>query len=448
MPIYTYRAISQHGDMIKNKVESESKSNLAQKLRENGYTVIEISQVGYGKKVEKKRKNKQDLNEIMKIANSTRLVKGDTAKQMSFSERVRLAFQGKRKVTTRDLVIFTQNFLLLKEASFNNIHALRTIIDSTENPTLRGVLEDILAGVEDGEYMYTTMEYYSNIFPYIYTNMIKVGELSGGLENSLKQAEKYLEESSDITKRVRRMIVPNVLQIVAVIALMVVGTLYGVPMVENIYAEVGSTATLPGPTLWFSKLVHSFMRIWYIPVGIIAVAAIVIVRYVHTPKGRYRYHYFKYTMPIFGRLNFAIDFNRLIKAMSLNIDNGMRIQEALEVGKNVVKNNVMLSIIETSINNIIIGESWIEPFERAGIASSMMTEMLKIGMQTDLSQMMKKLLELIESDINNTMDKIMKIMPQIIYLIVGVFIIFFVVIILVPAIQVYMGNFLFSAAGL
>ena len=70
------------------------------------------------------------------------------------------------------------------------------------------------------------------------------------------------------------------------------------------------------------------------------------------------------------------------------------------------------------------------------------------GMQTDLSQMMKKLLELIESDINNTMDKIMKIMPQIIYLIVGVFIIFFVVIILVPAIQVYMGNFLFSAAGL
>ena len=38
--------------------------------------------------------------------------------------------------------------------------------------------------------MYTTMEYYSNVFPYIYINMVKVGELSGSLEKSLEQAVK------------------------------------------------------------------------------------------------------------------------------------------------------------------------------------------------------------------------------------------------------------------
>ena len=53
---------------------------------------------------------------------------------------------------------------------------------------IKGILEDILAGVEAGEYMYTTMEYYSDVFPYIYINMIKVGELSGSLTQSLKQA--------------------------------------------------------------------------------------------------------------------------------------------------------------------------------------------------------------------------------------------------------------------
>ena len=52
--------------------------------------------------------------------------------------------------------------------------------------------------------MYTTMEYYSNVFPYIYINMIKVGELSGSLTNSLKQAIKYLDESSDLSKRVKK----------------------------------------------------------------------------------------------------------------------------------------------------------------------------------------------------------------------------------------------------
>ena len=41
--------------------------------------------------------------------------------------------------------------------------------------------------------MYTTMEYYQDVFPYIYINMIKVGELSGSLTKSLEQAVEYLE---------------------------------------------------------------------------------------------------------------------------------------------------------------------------------------------------------------------------------------------------------------
>ena len=133
--------------------------------------------------------------------------------------------------------------------------------------------------------------------------------------------------------------------------------------------------------------------------------------------------------------------------MLLNLKNGMRIQEALEVSKNVVQNYVMLSIIETSLNNILIGSSWIEPFEKSGLSKSMTTEMLKIGMQTDLAEMMEKLVEYMEIDIDNIMTKIMKALPQVVYAIVGVVLIFFVLVVLVPCVQVYMGNFLFSAYG-
>ena len=107
----------------------------------------------------------------------------------------------------------------------------------------------------------------------------------------------------------------------------------------------------------------------------------------------------------------------------------------------------MLSIIETSINNILIGQSWIEPFEKSGLSSSMTTEMLKIGMQTDLTEMMEKLVEYMDIDIDNIMNKIMKALPQVVYAIVGAVLIFFVLVVLVPCIQVYMGNFLFSAYG-
>ena len=172
-----------------------------------------------------------------------------------------------------------------------------------------------------------------------------------------------------------------------------------------------------------------------------------IIFYINTPKGKYSFDYFKYKMPIFGQLIFALDFSRLMKAMLLNLNNGMRIQEAIEVSKNVIQNYVMLSLIETSLNNIIIGDSWIEPFEKSGLAKPMITEMLKIGMQTDLAEMMEKLVEYMEIDIDNIMQKIVKVLPEVVYMIVGIVLIFFVLVVLAPCIEVYMGGWLFDAAG-
>ncbi len=72
-------------------------------------------------------------------------------------------------------------------------------------------------------------------------------------------------------------------------------------------------------------------------------------------------------------------------------------------------------------------------------------EMLKIGMQTDLSEMMEKLLDYMDQDINESLNKIMKVLPEISYLFVGILLIFLVVVVLVPCIQLYMGNWLIDA---
>ena len=169
MPEYVYRAITKEGVIVKNRVESGNKQTLVKRLKEGNLTPIDVVQVGYGrKKVNVKKKNVTDIDEIMKTANSSSVIQGRGRKKQSVVEKVNLAISKQEKVTTRDIMVFTQNFYLLKKADFNNIHALSTIIESTENLTFRGVLEDILAGLEAGEYMYTTMEYYENIFPYIY----------------------------------------------------------------------------------------------------------------------------------------------------------------------------------------------------------------------------------------------------------------------------------------
>lgn len=227
--------------------------------------------------------------------------------------------------------------------------------------------------------------------------------------------------------------------------LLVVGTLVAIPAIQNVLDQVGSSEQLPSTTLWFKGVLDNLVKFWYIPVGIILAICIGIYAYIKTPQGRYRFDYFKYRMPVFGPLIYAIDFSRLIKAILLNIRNGMRIQEALETSKSISNNLVMLSLIESSINNILVGQSWIEPFEKSGLSSPMITEMLKIGMQTDLAEMMEKLLEYMEIDIDNIMTRIMKVLPQIVYIIVGLLLIFVTVVVLVPLIQIYMGTWLFSA---
>ena len=247
-------------------------------------------------------------------------------------------------------------------------------------------------------------------------------------------------------KKLRGIIIPNVIQLVALVALLFVGSLYTVPTIQNIYNEVGTEDSLPAITIAFSNFLQQVVKYWYVPVGIIAAIVIAVVYYINTPKGKYNFDYFKYTMPIFGKLFYTLDFSRLMRAVALNIENGMRIQDALDVSKNVISNYVMRAMIETSINNILVGNSWIEPFEKSGLGSTMSTEMLKVGMQTDLTEMMHKLLDYMDIDIKNTMDNIMAVLPQVVYSIVGVLLIFVVIVVLVPCIEVYMGNFLFSAA--
>lgn len=446
MPLFRYKAVTEKGQVVSNNVEEISKFILLKKLKNNKLMPIQVTKIQIGRRsirnAKKQKRNIENADSILKTVREQEIAKNA---DKTFKDKLKKKLFSDIKINNRDIVIFTQNFYLLKKANFNNIHALSTIIETTENDSFRAILEDILLGVEAGENMYTTMEYYAGVFPPIYINMIKVGELSGSLTKALEQAVKYLDETEAMRKRLKSILVPNLLQFIALILLLFIGTLVAIPAIQNVFEQVGSTDQLPAITLWFKDFLDKVVKYWYIPTSIIFAIVLSIVIYIKTPQGKYNFHYFKYKMPIFGPLIYAIDFSRLIRAVLLNIRNGMRIQEALETSRSIATNLVMLSLVESSINNILIGQNWIEPFEQSGLSSPMITEMLQIGMQTDLAEMMEKLLEYMEIDIDNIIQKIMKVLPQIVYIIVGIMLIFVTVVVLVPMVQVYMGTWMFSA---
>ena len=451
MPSFKYRAVTENGTIVENKrVEEVSRRALIKKLRRNNLVPIKIVQIGGKLVTSSRQKRKRNVSDVSEAITGTNIASylNTVSKSEPKSLLKRLGINVTRKITTRDLVIFTQDLYLLKKANFNNIHALSTIIETTENEQFKEIIKDILAGVEAGENMYTTMEYYSEVFPYLYINMIRVGEQSGSLTKSLEEAVQYLDENERFNKRLRGILIPNALMLIAIIPMLIIGTIVIVPIIQNLFQSMGSTEQLPPITLWFAGVIDNLMAYWYIPLLIIAGIIGIIIAYISTPKGRYNFDYFKYTMPLFGKLIFSLDFLRFSRAMLLNLNNGIRIQDSLEVSKNVVKNYVLRSIIESSINDIILGQSWVESFEKSNLASPMIIEMLNIGMSTDLKEMMAKLLEYLQIDIDNTVAKIMAVLPEIVYSIVGVALVFVVIVVLVPCIKVYMGGWLFSAAGL
>ena len=154
---FNCKVLTAQGQIIKSKVEEASRLACIRKLRRNGLTPISVTPVVtiIGSKKSDKTAVKKARN-IKPTANfETR--RESKSKQKNKNKKAQGGIWellnsdlggGGKKPSARDIRVFTQNFYLLKKANFNNIHALSTVIQTTENPRLRTILEDILAGVE------------------------------------------------------------------------------------------------------------------------------------------------------------------------------------------------------------------------------------------------------------------------------------------------------------
>ena len=152
MPLYIYKAVTRNGEIIKNRVEEINKFVLLRKLKKNdlqpiSVVPIRVSKFGFGNSKKQKR-NVETSNSALKAVRDKEIERNIKADTMGAKLKKALYSNVSSKITERDIVIFTENFYLLKKSNFNNIHALTTVLETTENPSLRAIIEDILLGVE------------------------------------------------------------------------------------------------------------------------------------------------------------------------------------------------------------------------------------------------------------------------------------------------------------
>jgi len=346
------------------------------------------------------------------------------------------------KPKPKDILIFTNSLYVLKKAKFNNIVALESLYNSTENKKLKDTIEEILIGVEGGAAIHEMMAQYPKIFPPLYINFIRVGETSGSLDAALLHARDYMENDLKLKKQIRGILLPKILMFVFIWIAMMLALLYGAPLIQNVYDMFGVDKELPAATIWAINLSKALVEYWYIVLGLIAVVFAMVKIYLSTSIGRYEWDKAKIKIPVIGKLNLNIITSKFFKAMLLNLRNGQRIQESLESAKSVTGNYYFLSLVETGKNNLLAGGSWLEPFEADNAFPVMAIEMLKIGMQSDLVEMMDKVEEYIQQEIDESIQRTVKLLPEVTYVVVGIVLIFFVITVMIPLIDVYMGGFL------
>lgn len=442
MPEFNYRGMLKNGKHVRGSMTARNRRDVIKKLKLSRIQPIRV----VAKKEIKITNTKIDSKKLQTIQQDVEKNKASAARRAPAKRTFAsmLFSDVGRGVTPKDVLTFTNSLYILKKAKFNNIDAFEALYDTMENPKMKDIIDDILIGIEGGATISQMMLAYPKVFPSVYVNFVKVGEESGSLDTALLYARDYTESNMRLTKQIKGILIPKIIMFVAVIIVTIIGLLWGTPLIQNVYDMFGSDKELPKATQVAVAVSEWILQYWYVVLTVIAGIILAFIAYVKTPMGRYQVDKIKIKFPVFGTLNLKIIVNKFFKAMLLNIKNGMRIQEALDVAKTVTDNYYFLSLVELGKAELLAGGSWLTPFEAEKALPPIVIQMVNTGMKTDLAEMMEKVAEYVEQEIDETIAKTVKALPEIMYIFIGIILIIFVVTIMVPLFDVYMGTFLFD----
>lgn len=443
MPSYKYRVIYENGKIGRGRILAKNKAHAIESLKnDNVQPILVKKQKDAKKKFKRLDYKKLRREQLFKEKEKRKSKPKVNFKDLKFNELAKIEIHPFSRVSNKDIISFVNNLYILKKSKFNNVQALETLYEGIENPRFKEIIEDILIGVQSGERLYKVMAEYPSVFPPIFINFIKVGEESGNLDDALLHARDYVESNMSLKKKIRAAIIPRVLQFVGIIALMFVAVLVGVPILQDVYDMFDSTQEIPAATMWMLNFVKWLGANWYIIVGALLAIFLVWFFAINTTRGKYNWDKFLLLCPVIGDVNKNITINKFFLAMLLNLKNGQRIQEALEVSKSVSSNYYFLSTVELAKSNAMAGENWITPFEDNKLFKPMVSQMVGVGMKTDLAEMMEKVNMYIKQEIDESVARFVKVLPDITYLFVGIALIAFVITVVVPVVNVYMGSFI------
>lgn len=377
MPVWTYSARSAAGDIRRAEVDLPSKDHVIAFLRKQKLIPVTVR---------------------------------EKPKEISFGQR--------KKVKSRDIVIFTRQFSTMINAGLPLVQALDILARQTENETLKKAIQETLYDVEAGNTLADALGQHPKVFTNLYVNMVAAGESGGLLDTILMRLATFLEKSESLQRKVKgAMIYPGVVLSVAVMAIAIL-LLFVIPTFESVFSSFGQV--LPLPTRIVIAMSNMLQSYWWAILAAMAVSFFVLKKWIATDNGRLQFDRLLLRLPVLGPLVRKASVSRFTRTLGTMLSSGVTILDGLEITARTSGNRVIHDAVMESRAAIAGGKSISEPLKESAVFPPMVTQMIHVGEETgDLDGMLNKIADFYDDEVDVAVENLLKVLEPALIVILG-----------------------------
>jgi type II secretory pathway component PulF len=335
------------------------------------------------------------------------------------------------RVSPKDIVLFSRQLSTLINAKVPIVQALTILATQVSSEKLKSVIGEVSQHVESGDSLSSALARYPKIFSNLYVNLVRAGELSGTMDESLSYLANQLEKDYDLrSKVIGAMTYPAFI----LFALLVVGTLmflYVLPPLVGILAE--SSVELPITTRILIATTNILQNYWWLLFGGLIGLAVGFRFYSSTTGGRYVIDLVKIKVPVFGKLFQKVYMARFARNLSTLVAGGIPIVKALEAVADIVGNAIYRDIILEASGQVRNGRSIASALTSHKEFPPIVAQMVQIGESTGrLQEIMEKLALFYEKEVDGVIKILTTLLEPIIMMLLGLAVAVMVAGILLP----------------
>lgn len=332
---------------------------------------------------------------------------------------ISFALFGGKKLSTKDLAIFTRQFATMINAGLALMDCLDTLKKQVTKPGFKTVITEIMEDIEGGATLADALSRQRKSFSDLYINMVAAGEAGGALDTILLRLAAYLEKTAEIIRKIKgAMIYPAMIMIVTIGAVAIL-LIFVIPIFANMYAGMG--AELPGLTKVILAMSHILRRYFLILIGAIIAIVVALRLYYRSVNGRLVIDQIILRVPIFGDLIKKTALARFSRTLSTLLASGVNILDALEITAKTSGNKVVENAIMKARSSIKEGETIAAPLsQEKRVFPPMVVQMITIGEATGgIDEMLNKVADFYEGEVDSAVENLMAAIEPIIVVFLG-----------------------------